>query len=305
MRVALLLVLSAWLGTGPLFAAASFQGKSQEEIVAEIDAVVAKKKAPAGFGAALAGLLTSSTAGIRAKERAAWAIGELEYKNGAQALLKAADHKGLLVRSAALASLARLRPAAALPVFARVAQSDPILQLRQRATVALGLYRSDKAIEPLVKLSSDPAPEVRGAAAIAMAMMQSKKNDFTELLAEMATDESAYVKERAERALSIARGKPGEVVSALKTGDSDIRLAAAATLERTAGEKQLPALKDAWNGEADDDVREVLERAIVSTKRRVKEEQARRAAERKAKAAAAAAAEKAKSAPAKPAKKGG
>ena len=229
-----LLITALWLAAAPAFAANPFAGKADDEVAAQIDAVVQKRKMPDGFGPALTKLLASPDAGIRARERAAWALGELEYKPGVPALLKAAEHKGLLIRSAALGSLARLKPAEAIPVFIRVAQSDPILQLRQRATIALGSYRSDSAIDPLVKLSSDPTPEVRGAAALAMAMTHSKKNDFTEVLTEMEGDENPYVKERAERGLEIIHGKTAEVMTALKTGDQDVRLTAALHLEKAA-----------------------------------------------------------------------
>ncbi len=276
---ALMLILS--LAVAPVRAAGPFDGKPDDEIAAQIDAATQGGKMPAGYGAALVSLLNNPDAGIRSRERAAWALGQFGYKPGVPALLKAAEHKGLLIRSAALGALARLRPAEALPTFVHVAESDPILQLRQRATIALGTYRSEKAIDPLVKLSSDPAPEIRGASALAMAMTHSKKNDFSEVLTEMAGDENPYVKERAERGLEIIHAKTSEVLSALKTGDADVRLAAAVHLEKAAGARDLTPLKEAWNGEADDDVRAQLERTIVVTKKRV-------AAEKKAAQAAAA-----------------
>ncbi len=276
-----------WMACTTVFAANPFAGKTDDEIAAQIDTVVANKVIPDGFESALTKVVTNPDAGIRARERAAWALGELEYKPGVPALLNAADHKGLLIRSAALGSLARLRPLEALPVFVRVAQSDPILQLRQRATIALGSYRSDKAIDPLVKLSSDPTPEIRGAAALAMAMTHSKKNDFTEVLTEMEGDENPYVKERATRGLEIIHGKTAEVMTALKTGDQDVRFTAAIHLEKAAGNKELEGLKEAWTSEADEDVRAQIQRSIVATKKRV-------AAEKKASAAKAAAATPAK-----------
>jgi len=286
-RFALLAILI--LAALPARAADPFRGKDDEEIVAQIEAAVENQKAPEGFGAALATLLNKPDAGIRARERAAWAMGELGYKPGAPALLTAAGHKGLLIRSAALGALARLRPDAALPIFVNTAETDPILALRQRATIALGLYRSEKAIDPLVKLSSDPTPEIRGAAALAMAMMHSKKSDFSEILTEMAADEDAYVRERSEHGLDIAKGRKPEVLQGLTSGDSDIRLASAVYLERAAVEEDVKPLKTAWSGEEDGDVKAQLERAVVKTQARVKEEKARQAAERKAKAAALAA----------------
>jgi len=260
----------------------AFAGMTDDEIVSAIDAAVAKKKTTAAFNTALVRALDDETAGIRVRERAAWALGELGVKTAVSALVKAAGHKGLLVRSAAVTSLLRLRPASAIPVFIKIAQSDPILPLRQRAVIALGAFRSEKAIEPLVQLSSDPAPELRGAAALAMAATHSKKNDFSEILTEMAADENSYVRERAERALEIARGKSSEVLNQLKSSDADIRLTAALYFEPKAGSRELGALKDAWNTEPDDDVRDQLQRAIIATKRRIQVEKERRVAREKA-----------------------
>jgi HEAT repeat protein len=280
------ILLGLFLIAGAAAAANPFAGKSDDEIAALIDQTVQKGKAPDSFGNALAGVLSDPNAGIRARERAAWAIGELNYKPGIPALEKGAQHKGLLIRSASINSLARMRPASALPTLANAAANDPILQIRQHATIALGLLRSDKAIDPLVKLSQDPLPEIRGASALAMAMLQSKKNDFREVLKEMEGDDNPYVKERAERGMEIAGGKTAAVMSALKTGDADVRLAAAAHLEHVAGSKEIFDLEDAWNGEADEDVRTQLQRTIVATKERMREEKARRDAEKKAQAAA-------------------
>lgn len=277
--------------TGPL------AGKSEEEAVAAIDLAVAKERKSAALGRALIKALGDETAGIRIRERAAWALGELGVTTAAPALIKAADHKGLLIRSAALTSLSRLRAPSSIPVFVKIAETDPILPLRQRAIVALGAFRSEKAIEPLVQLSSDPSPELRGAAALAMAATHSKKNDFSAVLKEMAADESPYVRERAERGLEIVRGKSAAVVNQLKSGDSDVRFTAAVYFESSGGRRELDALKDAWQTEPDEDVRHQLARAIIATKKRIRAENARRAREAAARAEKA---EKAKqAAPAK------
>ena len=284
----LLLIVAGVLIAGAAAASNPFAGKSEDEIVNLIDATVQKGKAPDSFGNALAGLLVNPDGGIRARERAAWALGELNYKPGVAALLKGAEHKGLLIRSASINSLARMRPVSALPVLANAAANDPILEIRQHATIALGLLRSDKAIDPLVKLSQDPTPEVRGASALAMAMLQSHRNDFTQVLKEMEADENPYVKERAQRGMEIATGKTAAVMDALKTGDADVRLAAAAHLERVAGAKELSGLEEAWNGDADEDVRAQLKRTIVAAKERIHRERAKQEAARKARAAAGA-----------------
>lgn len=269
--------------TGP------FAGKSEDDVVSLIDSTVASGKATAAFDNAMIKALGDDHVGIRVRERAAWALGELKVKSAVPALLKGAEHKGLLIRSAAVTALERLRPPSAVPVLLKIAQSDPILPLRQRTIVALGAFRSEKTIQPLVQLSSDPAPELRGASALAMSALQSKKNDFSQALKEMTADENAYVKERAERALEIAKGKTADVLNQLKSGDADIRFTAALYFEQKGRAIELGALKDAWNTESDDDVRDELQRAILTTKHRVQIEK-RHAAARKARAAKAKAA---------------
>jgi len=270
----------------------SFSGKTDEEIVSSIDAAVANRKVTPAYSSSLVKALGDNEAGVRVRERAAWALGELGVKSAVPALIKAADHKGLLIRSAAVTALTRLRPSTAVPVFLKIAETDPILPMRQRAVIALGLFRSDKAIQPLVQLSSDPAPELRGAAALAMASTHSKKNDFRELLTEMTADENPYVRERAERGLEIAQGKTGDVLNQLKSSDSDIRLTAALYFDQKGSARELSALKDAWNTEPDEDVRDQLSRAIISSKSRAQQEKARREKAAKEKAAAAAATKK-------------
>jgi HEAT repeat protein len=152
--------------------------------------------------------------------------------------------------------------------------------------IALGAFRSEKAIQSLVQLSSDQSPELRGAAALAMAATHSKKNDFSEVLKEMTEDENPYVRERAARGLEIVQAKTPDVLLQLKSGDSDVRFTAALYFEGRGGGKELSALKDAWNTEADEDVRDQLSRSIITTKRRVqadKERRAKQAADAKAK----------------------
>jgi HEAT repeat protein len=282
-----LLALGVVLMGPPLLAAGGiFAGQSDEEIAASIDAAVERRKVTPELSSGLTKLVGNDDAGVRVRERAAWALGELGIKSAVPALLKAAEHKGLLIRSAALTALERLRPASAVPVFIKVAESDPILPLRQRALVSLGAFRSDKAIQPVVTLSSSQEPELRGAAALAMAAMQSKRNDFSEALKEMTADENPYVKERAERGLEIAKGKTTDVLNQLKASDSDIRFTAAIYFEEKGGSKELQALKDAWNSESDEDVRDELSRAIIATKKRVAAEKERREKQAREKAAA-------------------
>ncbi len=252
--------MTAW--TAPL------QG-TPEEIVAAIEAAVKKNDRSKEFLSQLARQLRNPDTAVQVKERAAWALGMLEARSQVPALLEAAQSKGLLVRSAALNSLMRLRALAALPVFIQIAQSDPVLSMRQRAVIGLGLLRTDKAIKPLVDLSVDEKIEVRGAAALAMAAHHSPRNDFTQALKEMTSDESSYVAERAQVGLDFIQRKNQRMRLSLESDDSDIRLFTALYFQGHGGGVDLKVLRDAANVEADDDVRHQMAQALTAIKKRV------------------------------------
>ncbi len=259
-----------------------------EEAVAKIDAMVEKRKISGTQKKDLIDALKDPAANIRVKERSAWALGELEVKSAAPALLEASKHKGLLVRSAAINALSRLKEPSALPRFIDVANNDPILSLRQNATLALGLLQTEKAINPLVKLSEDPTPEIQGAAALAMAATHSKQNNFSEVLKEMTASDNEYVRERAKAGLDVAQRKSAAVMQQLASSDADIRLFAGVYFKQFGTSKELKDIQKAYNGEADDDVRAQLSKSISAIKKRA--------------AQAAAEAEAAKTAQTKPTK---
>jgi HEAT repeat protein len=132
----------------------------------------------------------------------------------------------------------------------------------------LGLLQTEKAIQPLVKLSSDPAPEVRAAATFGMAALQSKKNDFSQALGEMAADQSNFVQDRAKQGLDIVHRKNAAVMKHLGSDDSDERLFAALYFQNHGTHKDLAALKTKWEGESDEDVKLELEAAMKAIKKR-------------------------------------
>ncbi|MBS1983058.1 MAG: HEAT repeat domain-containing protein [Bdellovibrionales bacterium] len=215
-------------------------------------------------------LLNEDNTPITVKERVAWGLGLVGQKDKGTvpALLKAAEHKGLLVRSAAVNSLIRLRAQPALPVLEKIARHDPILSVRCNATEGLGLLESTQAIKPLVDLSLDPTPEVKGSAALAMAALQSKKNDFRSALQDMVSDESPFVQERAKDALLIANRKNTDVQALLQSSDRDIRLFAALFFLRYGVKADLKAVQNAYDGESDDGVRKMLTDANIAIKKR-------------------------------------
>ena len=252
----------------PRLHAASFLTMAPEDASAEIDALVKANKHDAKTVNELMAALKSPDANIKVKERAAWALGQFEVKAAVPLLVQAAKHKGLIVRSAGLDALSHMRAWSGLPVFIDIANNDPILWMRSRATQALGLLRWEKAIQPLVKLSSDPTPEVRGAAALGMAALHSAKNDFSQALGEMASDDSPYVKERVEKALDVVHRKNAAVRAHLENENSDIRLFAAFYFHKFGTAADLSALTNAAAGEADDEARYEINQAIAAVKKR-------------------------------------
>lgn len=241
----------------------------QEQIIANIERLVAQRPKDKSAAAYLKGALNPSNA-IHVQERAAWAIGQLEYTALLPELLKAAEHPGLLVRSAAVNALMRIKPTQALPVLISIAQQDPVLLLRQKATLALGLIKSDKNAQLLADLSSDEKPEIRGASVLAMARLHSSKNNFSEILKEMTKDPSPYVQARAKAALNMINDKKETVRTYLTLEDFDIRLVAARYFYEKGMKADMKALKESANSEADEDVRYELNLAIRATQRRIK-----------------------------------
>lgn len=248
----------------------SHADESDDQTLEQIEVGVKSRQASAQDVATLIQLLQSDTSTIPIKERAAWALGFVgeKDKNTVPVLLKAAEHKGLLVRSAAINSLIRLRAKSALPILEKVAAADPILAVRRDATLGLGLLESEKAIQPLVELSSDASADIRGAAALAMSALQSKKNDFREILKEIKADADPSVQERAGQALLIAKGKNAAIRPQLASTDRDVRLFTALYFLRHGTAADKKAVQAAADGEADDEVRGVLEEANAAIKKR-------------------------------------
>ena len=256
----------------PLFSqgAIPLQSGTSEEIVAAIEETVSKNSRDKATVASLIHALDSTNSDVRVKERAAWALGQIKAESALKALAKAAEHKGLLIRSAAINSLIRIRSNAALPILIKTAMSDPVLAVRQRAVSGLGLLRSTKAIEPLVQLSSDEREEIKGAAVLSMSALHSSKNNFSEILGEMEKDPSVYVQERAKTALILAKGKAAQVAPLFSSDDSDIRLFAALYFTAKGKTSDLKTLKAFQNSEANEEVQDEIQTAVKSIQRRAK-----------------------------------
>lgn len=228
-------------------------------------------------------ILKNSESPIRLQEHAAWALGQLDQRDSVNLLVNAAKHKSLLVRSAGLNALMRMRAQTGLPVYIEIAKNDPILILRQRATLALGLLRWEKTIDTLVELSSSDREEVRGAAVLAMGATHSKKNDFSEIISEMQKDESAYVQKRALRALRIIERKNATIQTHLEDSDPDIRLMAALYFHHFGNKSDLTAIKNQLEKEQDGDVSYELNLGLIGIQKRVKAEEEKKRKEEAAK----------------------
>jgi len=244
--------------------------------VSTIEAIVKEKKADPETEALLVGALQDPDTNIHVKERAAWAIGQLDLRQQVHVLVEAARSKSLLVRSAALDALTRMRARTGLPVYIDIAKNDPVLPMRQKATIAMGLLRWEETIPPLVALSRDGHIEIRGASALAMAATHSKRNDFTQALQEMTEDPSNYVQERALKGLDVVNRKKLSIQEHLQSADPDIRLFAALYFHYHGRPSDLKIIKEAHNVEALDEVRFELDRALQSIQKRMAREKARR-----------------------------
>ncbi|MCB4756296.1 MAG: HEAT repeat domain-containing protein [Elusimicrobia bacterium] len=259
----------------PLLGQIETSTETVDDTLAEIDLMVTKKtkdKAAADF---LVSTLQNPDAPIPARERAAWAIGQLELKGNTKALIEAAQHKSLLIRSAALGSLQHLNARDGLPVYTEIAQNDPVLSMRVRATLTMGLLQWNKTIKTLVKLSFDERDEVRGASALAMAATHSKRNNFIKALKEMTKDQSPYVQEKAGQALDVAQGNYSKVLGYLGSEDGDVRLVAAVFMRDHGRQRDMKKVREVFNSEANDEVRYELERAIKAIKKRAAQAKAK------------------------------
>lgn len=240
---------------------------NDEKISIIEDIVAAKKKDPATLQN-LRAQLADENGDVRLRERAAWALGELRDAGAIPTLIEAAHHKSLLIRSAAMNSLVQLRALAAVPMFIDSAQNDLILTLRQRSTLALGILHAEKGIPTLATLSSDQREEIRGAAALALGAVHSKKNDATQILKEMKKDASPYVQERAQHALEGIRGTAAQLKAQMNSADPDIRLFAALHYAQRGKKSDLKFLTAAANSDADEDVRQELQEAVAAINKR-------------------------------------
>lgn len=252
-----------------------FESGTTEEILAAIDQVVAQKPKQKAtrekLNASLSRALASNDNPVKVRERSAWALGRLGGQNQIAVLNKAVKDKGLLVRSAALDSIVFLRDPSSLQTLIDVAKNDPNPHMRYWAILGIGLLRSDKAIKPLVHLSTDASEEVRGASTLAMAFLHSKKNDFSHVIDDMSADTSDFVQKRATFAKNVMQKSTEPLLLALDSDQTDHRLFGATYFKIYGKQTHLKKLSASMNGEPNDHVRLELEKAISAIKTRAAE----------------------------------
>ena len=255
-----------------------------EEQIEHIEFLVRQNKKPDQKTiSSLAQLLDSPQTPVLVQERAVWALGRFQATQFIDAITHAAQSKSLLVRSAALDALMHMRARSGFDVYIKIADQDPVLSMRQRATLALGLLRWEKAVQPLVKLSNDLNPEVRGASCLSMAATHSKKNNFSEVMKEMIRDKDPYVKRRAERGMEIVQRKTNLVQKHLSSDDKDIRLFGVLYFHDHGKGSDLEVLKKLNAAEKDIEIAYEISQAIQAIHKRIAAEKARIEEERKEK----------------------
>ncbi len=257
-----------------------------EPTTESIDKAVQGKKRDTQTKLALAKFLSDPGTPVLVKERAAWALGQLDIRSQNKALLKAGENKSLLVRSAALDSLIRLRASSALPLLKKTAAEDPVFSLRFKAIVGMGLLRQADAIATLVKLAQDSNEEIRGVTALAMAALQSKKNDFGDAMDYLGKDKSSFVQERAKIGKEIVNKNSSAVLNKLESADPVVRLFAAQYFHYHGKAGHISSLKNHLAAEINGDVKHELDLAVKGIQNRIREEEKRKAAAQKAKSAA-------------------
>jgi len=278
-RILLILILVPF----PLFASPLKDGTAEEKL-AHIDFLVKQEKlTDKKTMSALAGILLDADSPPLVQERAAWALGQLNLRSQAKVLVQAAKSKSLLVRSAALDSLMRFRARSGFSIYIDIAKKDPVLSMRQRATLALGLLRWQKTIKYLVELSSDPKEEIRGASTLAMAATHSSKNDFKEIMKEMMEDKNPYVQQRAQVGTDIILRKNKAIQKHVNSSDADIRLFSALFFHFHGTSPDLEPLRVASKTEKNIDVQYEMSLAIKGIEKRMKKAARRKAARKKKK----------------------
>jgi len=259
----------------------------EKTVIASIDEAVRKKARDDKTKYALSKLLSGQNTPVLVKERAAWALGELEIRSQTKTLGKAAQSKSLLVRSAALDALIHLRASSSLGVLIQTAKSDPVFNLRINAIAGLGLIKKQDAIPTLVKLAGEKNEEIRGTTALAMAALQSKKNDFSEALDYLGKDSSPFVQERADIGKNIVRKNTAAIIQYLDAPDPMIRLFAAQYFHYYGKEKDIKTLQSALSDEQNEAAKYELGLAIKGIKNRQRQEAKRKTARKKKSTSAA------------------
>jgi HEAT repeat protein len=187
---------------------------------------------------------------------AMWALGELRFERGVQALTGFSTYYGRgALGLAALDALARIAHPSSAPFF-REALLDRNSVVRRRAAEALGRAGDLRAIQPLEGVvTSDRDPQVRAAALFALHKLG---RHSAAALASLLADRRAFA---AARSYLVEIAEPALMVSRLSDPDARVRQGAADVLGLVGSREAIAALT-ALREDPDPDAREAAVRAL-------------------------------------------
>jgi len=178
------------------------------------------------------------------------------------------------VRARALGALTLLRDTGAPKVYLERLSSDPSPRVRRAAADAIGTLgippdRVDRLSGPLQK---DTDPMVRAECARALGKLGSRAA-VGNLLYAVTIDPSPEVRSLAAEALSRLRAAEAEPIlttSALQDRSPMVRVQAVRALAEVAPESSLPLFRDLWKEAADPDLRLEAYRGLLRTTERIR-----------------------------------
>jgi len=136
----------------------------------------------------------------RARQGSVWALGCIGGREAGELVRAALDDEHEGIRSAAAWSAGRLG-ASFVEDLVKLLKDDPKAGPRAMAAEQLGNLSDEQAIPPLIAALADPDPQVRGRAALALALFETRATVAEKQLAELAGDTNVHVREAADYAL--------------------------------------------------------------------------------------------------------
>lgn len=187
---------------------------------------------------------------------------ELRYPQAYAPAVKALDDADANVRREAVTVIGWLKQSDALTDLARLATSDPVVEVRRAATGALGLAADAKVLPALYAALNDSEWQVREEAAITLGKL--KLAEAEAALTQALADEYWQVKLQSVRALGRLRTRQvlAELSALFHHPISNLRKEIALALGEIGDKAALPLLEEAID-DADPDVRKSVRIAIA------------------------------------------